>query len=261
MRFRLLKCLHLSVWGWGGPQQKGAQFARALVSSVCRSALSWILQGCVLWIGLSCAVVTERSFSTHCRPRTMPCVPGYFSNWVSHLATGGHTDATAGRVHSCARLLCALLWWRAARQAAVDSREIPVVQLGRERAFRKKNGCPVTFPRFTTPYRPLPTFRKVRVFDFWSQHHPVRSCLFAEWRGLTRIWISLTGCLVAIEQLLPDIITFLAAWLGSLQVGWDLAGVSIHCLVVTTSCNAFFPPREPWDSMGWAHPLVIELLY
>lgn len=63
---------------------------------------------CSMWIGLSCAVVTERSFSTHSRPRTM-CVPGYFSNWVSHLATGGHTDATAGRVHSCARLLCALL--------------------------------------------------------------------------------------------------------------------------------------------------------
>ena len=56
-----------------------------------------------------CAVVTERSFSTHSRPRTMPCVPGYVSNWVSHLATGGHTDATAGRVHSCAQLLCALL--------------------------------------------------------------------------------------------------------------------------------------------------------
>ena len=29
-----------------------------------------------------------------------------------------------------------------------------------------KNSCPVTFPRFITPYHPLPTFRKVRVFDF-----------------------------------------------------------------------------------------------
>lgn len=161
MRFRWLKCLHLSVWGWGGLQQKGAQFARALVSSVCRSALSWILQGCVLWIGLSCAVVTERSFSTHSRQL---CVPGYFSNWVSHLATGGHTDATAGRVHSCAQLLCALLWWRAARQAAVDSREIPVVQLGGERAFRKKTVAPLPAqdsPPLTTPYLLLGRFESL----------------------------------------------------------------------------------------------------
>ena len=157
-------------------------------------------------------------------------------------------------VLNCFVLNCFVLFFdgmqQGRRQLIVE--RYPWFNLGvRERLG--KNSGPVTFPRFTTPYHPLPTFRKVRVFDFWSQHHPVRSCLFAEWRGLTRIWISLTGSLVAIEQLLPDIITFLAAWLGSLQVGWDLAW-DFHPLLTLLGCNVFFSPREPWNSMGWAHP-------
>ena len=159
MRFRLLKCLHLSVWGWGGLQQKGAQFARALVSSVCRSSLSWILQGCVLWIGLSCVQWSLRDHSA-LTPGPEPCRVSQdmsATGLASHLATGGHTDATAGRVHSCAQLLCALLWWHAARQAAVDSREIPVVQLGRERAFRKKQ-LPRYLPKIHHPLPPLTYF-------------------------------------------------------------------------------------------------------
>ena len=188
-----------------------------------------ILQGCVLWIGLSCAVVlNERSFSTHSRPRTMLDVPGYLGNWVQHLATRGHTDATAGRVRGCAQLLCALLSWRAARQAAIDSREIPGFNLGM-RLWLASYSCPV-HSHLPKIHQSLPT--SGGRFESLIFEHSRAIC--SRNGGDSR------------QHLFVDRFP-----------GGDWAAVAGHCHFPSCWAEIWleFPPLAPWDSMGvWAHP-------